>query len=152
MRKIVSRILEILGLAGIPGDLKLWWNVVIPAIPTVLTALILFIEEAGGWAIALVAIGTFVALFLVSIPAQRWVSRKTQEGTQLQQEEPHAQSVGIDIQGKIDNLKYTNNRTTGYEVGQKIGGEIGSAEVEGNESDNNSDVSENESDDDPSTP
>lgn len=74
-RQLLSWFLQVLGLVGIPGDLKLWWNVVIPVIVSTIPRFFAFLQGAQWWLIVLITLGAFVTLFLVSIPAERRISR-----------------------------------------------------------------------------
>lgn len=67
--------LQILGLVGLPADIKVWRNVVIPAIVAAVPGFFAFAQDASWWAVVLITLGTFAGLFVVSIPAERAISR-----------------------------------------------------------------------------
>ncbi len=75
LRRIVSTTVWLVGLAGFRGDLKIWWNGVIPALVTTAVGYIAWLQYATAWQIGLVALATFVVLFLLSIPAERALRR-----------------------------------------------------------------------------
>jgi hypothetical protein len=64
-----------LGIVGLPSDLKLWWNGVIPAVPSLLAGFTAVLRDAPLWQAALIVLGVFVVCFLVSIPGERVFSR-----------------------------------------------------------------------------
>ena len=68
--------LQVIGLVGLPGDLKLWRNVVIPAIVAAIPGFFAFAKGAPWWQIALITLGVFVVLFLVSVLAERAIVRR----------------------------------------------------------------------------
>lgn len=92
LRRLLSGFLQVLGLVGIPGDFKLWWYVVIPAIVALIPGLFAFAQNAPWWVVVLLTLGVFVVLFLVSVPAEKAVSRwRNTESTTINPEQLEGQ-------------------------------------------------------------
>jgi hypothetical protein len=99
LRKVAGYVLQFLGLVGLPSDLRLWWNVVIPAMPSVVAGLIGLLQGVSLWQAGLIVVGVFVAAFLVSIPAERGYRRfreRAQQGQGFQPKAERAQEVAGD--------------------------------------------------------
>lgn len=114
-------------MVGVPGDIKLWWNVVIPAIGATIPGFFAFAQSASWWVVALLTLGVFVALFLVSIPAERAItSWRNNKHTAINSEQsensiastnseqPVSGRTGIRskrLQGRGKNWKISNQET-----------------------------------------
>jgi hypothetical protein len=128
--RIIGRILQFLGLAGVPGDINLWWNVVIPAIPTVLVGLIAYLQQAPLLYLVLLVIGVYIFAVLVSIPVTRRRVRMSEQENARQSEGPQerrdtysAQSEnqsGGQTTGYQDNRSVTSHNQMGGQTGFKI--------------------------------
>ena len=76
MRKAIERIFQLLGLLGLPGDLRLLWNVLLPAAPGVLAGFSAYAQEASWPVLALLVVAAYVLFFLASIPVTNAISRR----------------------------------------------------------------------------
>lgn len=47
LRKFFGRLFQLLEVVGVPGDLRIWWNILTPVVPTALTGLWAYGQQAS---------------------------------------------------------------------------------------------------------
>lgn len=75
LRRILGRILRLLGLVGLPGDVRIWWNILTPTVPTALTGLWAYGQQASLPVLVLLVLAVYVVSLLASIPVVGTISR-----------------------------------------------------------------------------
>ena len=121
LRRTTGRILQLLGLVGLPGDLRLWYNVLSAVVPAGVTGIVAYVQQASLPTLVLLVLGTYVVFFLASIPVTTAISRlRTSEAGQLDSEQAEAPRAAFRVPavhtGSIGNIGHVENLhiTTGF--------------------------------------
>jgi hypothetical protein len=118
--RILGRILQILGLIGLPTDLKLWYNILSAVVPAAAAGVFAYAQQASLPVLVLLVLGVYVVFFLASIPITAAISRLRSSGA--------ADEIRLTEQAQTTIINYGHiqmNSVTGAERGDEppLGGE-----------------------------
>ena len=112
--RFVGRILQLLGLVGLPGDLRLWYNLLSAAVPTTLAGIFAYVYQASIPTLVLLVVASYVVFFLASVPITTAISRMragaVEQHDPAQSVEPGSESrASVVHTGSIGSISYAEN-------------------------------------------
>lgn len=126
MRRVISILLQIAGLLGLPGDIKHWRTFVIPAIVSAIPGLLSYAQNASWWQILLITLFSFGALFVASVYGERWYSkRKLHESTPIAGSQPEEDKNRVNhYGGRLRSNLFAKDRAKIESVGDTFRGPV----------------------------